>query len=452
MNQPLVNGSKTSAGHGTRKSQPKISVVPMIAATYFMVAGGPYGLEEVVEKTGYLATLLILVITPLLWSLPTAMMVSELATAIPEEGGFYIWVRRGMGRFWGFQETWLTLAGSVFEMALYPNLCVAYASRFMPGLQSGHRGLFLGFAMIALCTAWNILGARSVGEGSVWLNVALLAPFVALIVLALGMGRVGVPLSVPLRRVDLLGGVLIAMWNYMGWDNLSTIAGEVEAPQRTYSRAMFGAVVLVVVSYVLPVAAVARTGIDPNSWTAGGWVDVARLIGGETLAIAIALAGVIGAIGSFSALMLSFTRLPLVMADDGYLPRVVTRQHSRTGAPWVSISACAILWAVCYPLGFEKNLILDVLLTGLSILLEFWALVALRIREPELARPFRVPGGITGAIVIGLPPLALMAVAVLRNRKEFVGDTNGLVIGIVIIAAGVLLYFLSQMMQRRKAS
>ncbi len=91
------------------------------------------------------------------------------------------------------------------------------------------------------------------------------------------------------------------------------------------------------------------------------------------------------------------------------------------------------------------------LLTGLSILLEFWALVALRIREPELARPFRVPGGITGAVVIGLPPLALMAVAVLRNRKEFVGDTNGLVLGIVIIAAGVLLYFLSQMVRRRKA-
>lgn len=422
----------------------------MIAATYFMVAGGPYGLEEVVQKTGYLATLLILLVTPLLWSLPTAMMVSELATAIPEEGGFYIWVRRGMGRFWGFQETWLTLAGSVFEMALYPNLCVAYASRFMPGLQSGHRGLLLGFAMIAFCTAWNILGARSVGEGSVWLNVALLAPFVALIVLALGMGRGGMPASVPLRQVDLLGGVLIAMWNYMGWDNLSTIAGEVEAPQRTYSRAMFGAVLLVVVSYVLPVAAVARTGIDPNSWTTGGWVDVAKLIGGETLAIAIALAGVIGAIGSFSALMLSFTRLPLVMAEDGYLPRGVTRLHPRTGAPWVAITVCAILWAVCYPLGFEKNLILDVLLTGLSILLEFWALVALRIREPNLARPFRVPGGITGAVGIGLPPLALMVVAVARNRNEFFGNTNGLVIGLVIIAAGVLLYFFSRMVQRRK--
>jgi amino acid transporter len=452
LKQSSARASKTNVGNRTVKGLRKISVVPMIAATYFMVAGGPYGLEEVVEKTGYLATLLILVVTPLLWSLPTAMMVSELATAIPEEGGFYIWVRRGMGRFWGFQETWLTLAGSVFEMALYPNLCVAYASRFLPGLQLGHRGLFLGFAMIALCTAWNIAGARSVGDGSVWLNVALLAPFVALIVLALGMGRGGMPVSVPLRHVDFLGGVLIAMWNYMGWDNLSTIAGEVEAPQRTYSRAMFGAVLLVVVSYVLPVAAVARTGINPNSWTTGGWVDVAQLIGGATLGVAIALAGVIGAIGSFSALMLSFTRLPLVMAEDGYLPRVVTRQYSRTGAPWVAICACAIFWAACYPLGFEKNLILDVLLTGLSILLEFWALVALRVREPGLARPFRVPGGTSGAVFIGLPPLALMVLAVVRNRNEFVGDTNGLVIGIVIIAAGVLLYFLSGLIQRKKAA
>ncbi|MGA7796106.1 MAG: APC family permease [Candidatus Acidiferrales bacterium] len=434
------------------KSVAKISVVPMITATYFMVAGGPYGLEDIVQKTGYAATLLILVITPLLWSLPTAMMVSELATAIPEEGGFYIWVRRGMGRFWGFQETWLTLAGSVFEMALYPNLCIDYIGQFMPGLVAGHRGLILGFAMIALCTAWNVLGVRSVGEGSVWLNVALLAPFVALTILALGSGKfAGADAApVPLRHADLLGGVLIAMWNYMGWDNLSTIAGEVEKPQRTYSRAMFGAVLLVVVSYLIPVGAIARTGIDPNRWTTGGWVDIGQIVGGETLAIAIALAGVIGAIGSFGALMLSFTRLPMVMAEDGYLPRIFTRRDARTGAPWVAILACAILWAICFPLGFEKSLILDVLLTGLSILLEFWALVALRVREPELARPFRVPGGMAGAVAIGVPPLALMIAAFARNRTELVGSTNELVIGIVVIVAGVGLYFLSRVIPRKK--
>jgi len=437
--------TRATDNNGGLKNAAKISVVPMITATYFMVAGGPYGLEDIVQKTGYAATLVILVITPLLWSLPTAMMVSELATAIPDEGGFYIWVRRGMGRFWGFQETWLTLAGSVFEMALYPNLCIDYIGQFMPALVSGHRGLILGFAMIALCTAWNVLGVRSVGEGSVWMNVALLAPFVALTILALGSGKSAGAAPVPLRHADLLGGVLIAMWNYMGWDNLSTIAGEVEKPERAYSRAMFGAVVLVVVSYLIPVGAVARTGIDPNRWTTGGWVDIGQIVGGETLAIAIALAGVIGAIGSFGALMLSFTRLPLVMAEDGYLPRVFARRDARTGAPWVAILVCAILWAICFPLGFEKSLILDVMLTGLSILLEFWALVALRVREPELARPFRVPGGMAGAVALGVPPLALMIAAVARNRTELVGSTNELVIGVVVIAAGVALYFLSRM-------
>lgn len=424
----------------------------MIAATYFMVAGGPYGLEDVVQKTGYAATLLILMITPLLWSVPAAMMVSELATAIPEEGGFYIWVRRGMGRFWGYQETWLTLAGSVFEMALYPNLFVDYLGRLAPSLVAGHRGLALGFAMIAFCTAWNILGAGAVGEASVVLNVALLLPFVALVAVALAMGHAKAgAASIPLRHADLLGGILIAMWNYMGWDNLSTIAGEVKDPQKTYSRAMLGAVLLVIVSYLLPVAAVARTGVDPNLWTTGGWVDIGRIVGGESLAVAIAAAGVIGAIGTFGALMMSFTRLPAVMAEDGYLPRIFTRQDRRTGVPWVAILACAGFWALCYPLGFERSLLLDVLLTGLSILLEFWALVALRIREPELPRPYRVPGGIFGAVAVGLPPLALMIAATVRNSRELAGNTNQLVVGIAVVAAGAVLYFLSALLRRRNA-
>jgi len=449
----LSASASTSAKGGTGfAAVRKMTVVPMIAATYFMVAGGPYGLEDIVQKTGYQATLLILLITPLLWSIPTAMMVSELATAIPEEGGFYIWVRRGMGRFMGYQETWLTMAGSVFEMALYPNLFVAYIARFAPGLVAGYRGLAIGFAMIALCAAWNIFGSRAVGDGSVLLNVALLLPFAVLVIFAVSHGHSNSAGAVPLRHADFLGGILIAMWNYMGWDNLSTIAGEVEAPQRTYTRAMFGAVILVVAGYLLPVAAVAQIGLDPNRWTTGGWVDVGRIVGGQALALAIAMAGILGAVGSFGALMMSFTRLPVVMAEDGYLPKIFARRHARTGAPWVAVVACALFWALCYPLGFERSLILDVLLTGLSILLEFWALVALRIREPNLARPYRVPGGTIGAILIGLPPLALIVAALVRNSRESVGSTNELVVGATVVVAGVAMYFLTRAFQRKKAA
>ena len=428
-----------------------MTVIPMIAATYFMVSGGPQGLEDIVQKTGYGATLLILVITPLVWSVPTALMVSELATAIPEEGGFYVWVRRGLGPFLGYQEAWLSLTGSIFEMALYPNLFVDYLGRFAPGLVAGERGLIIGLAMIAVCTVWNLAGVRAMSDGSIALNVALLVPFAVLAIVALSHGQSVAAAAPPLKHPDLLGGVLIAMWNYMGWDNLSTIAGEVQSPQRSYTRAMFGALALVVATYLLPVAAVARTGLDPNAWTDGGWVDAGRLVGGHALAVAIAVAGVLGAVGSFGALMMSFSRLPGAMAADGYLPKVFTRTN-RAGMPWVAIVVSAVLWAACYPLGFERSLILDVLLTGLSILLEFWALVALRIREPDLTRPYRVPGGTLGVALIGLPPLVLMIVTLVRNRREMIGSTNELTIGAVVIAAGVIAYFVSARVHARRSA
>jgi amino acid transporter len=441
-----------SPGRPAKSASAKLTLLPMIAATYFIVAGGPYGLEDIVHKTGYRATLLILVLTPLLWSVPAAMMVSELATSIPEEGGFYVWVRRGLGPFWGYQETWLSLAGSVFEMALYPNLFVDYIGQLAPPLVAGHRSLWLGFGMIALCTFWNLIGSRAVGEGSILLNIVLLSPFAVLIAFALFHHPPGIPRAAPLLHADLLGGILIAMWNYMGWDNMSTVAGEVDHPQRTYSRTMLGALLLVVLTYFAPVAAVARTGLDPNAWVTGGWVDVGRIIGGEALAVAITIAGVIGAIGTFGGLMMSFTRLPSVMAADGFLPKVFTRESRRTRTPWVSVIVCALFWALCFPLGFQHSLMLDVLLTGLSILLEFWALAALRIREPDMPRPYRVPGGLFGAVAIGLPPLALMIATLVRNSDELVGSTSQLFIGLAIILAGAALYFFSLLFRPKTRS
>jgi len=429
----------------------KLTLVPLIAATYFMVSGGPYGMEDVVQMAGYSGALFILVLTPLLWSVPTAMMVGELASAIPEEGGFYIWVQRGMGNFWGFQEVWLSLAGSIFEMALYPTLFVDYLGHFAPVFTTGYRGYLIGFAMIAACTWWNIRGARSVGNSSTLIGLVMLSPFLVLTLLGFfhKFTSAGAQLeATPISHVDILGGILIAMWNYMGWDNASTIAGEVDRPQRNYPRAMWITVVLVALSYLLPVGGLSRAGIDPNSWTTGGWVDAGRLLGGEWLAAALAIGGLLCAIGAFNALMLSFSRLPLVMAEQGVLPKIFSRTHPVTGAPYVAIYVCAIGWAGCMFLGFERLVILDILVTGLSIMLEFWALIGLRIREPQLPRPYRVRGGLLGVIALGLPPLALMIAAVVRNHSERIAfsigshnfDISALTVGLLFIALGPLLY------------
>src|SRR5262249_37221163 len=188
-----------------------------------MVSGGPYGLEELIAQAGYSRALVILLITPLAWSLPTALMVGELASALPAEGGFYIWVRRALGPFWGFQEAWLSLAASVFDMAIYPTLFVCYAARLWPAAGTAMGKQLVGTTMIAACAAWNVRGARAVGGGALVLGAALLAPFLALVVLA--FVHPGSPsASAASPSGPLLAGILIAMWNYMGWDNASTIA------------------------------------------------------------------------------------------------------------------------------------------------------------------------------------------------------------------------------------
>jgi amino acid transporter len=421
----------------------KLTLLPLIAATYFMVAGGPFGLEDIVSKSGYAGAILIILITPLIWALPTALMVSEMASTLPRQGGYYTWVTRAISPFWGFQEAWLSLVGSIFDMAIYPTLFVGYLGHFAPAITAGSRGFWIGVALVAASALWNLLGASAIGESSVWLGVLLLSPFALLSVAGVAHGaaagaHIGQP--VPLRNVDFLGGILIAMWNYMGFDNTSTVAGEVENPRRTYPLAMAGAVLLIAVTYVLPVAAVATTGLDPNSWSTGGWADVGRtVLGGAlgaVLALAITAGGMIGAAGTLNALTMALSRLPAVMADDGYLPKLLARLNPRTGAPTVAIAACAIAWAAALQFSFTKLIMLDVLLTGLSILLEFAALVALRIREPELARPYRVPGGLAGAIGLGIFPLLLLVLTVVRNKAEPVGPINALEFGGLLIALG----------------
>ena len=435
----------------------RVTLWPLVGAIYLIVAGGPFGLEDIVGSSGYVGAILILLITPLIWSLPTALMVSELSSAIPEDGGYYRWVARGMGCFWGFQEGWLSLTGSIFDMAIYPTLFVSYMSRIAPSLVSGHRGILIGIVMIAACAVWNMFGAGAVGRSSLVMTLLLLAPFAVLSVYAvMHTGSFAAQSATPLSHGDFLAGLLVAMWNYMGWDNSTTIAGEVDRPQRTYPLAMAIGVILVALTYVLPIGAVALTGLDPNRWTTGGWPDVARAIipasfERDGLALTLTAAGMLGALGTLNALTLVYSRLPAVMAEDGFLPRGMVKRTQRTYAPWVSILVCAGAWALCLGLNFSKLVMLDVLLTGLSILLEFAALVALRMREPEMPRPYRVPGGMPGAIAIGLPPLALLVLAVIRNEAEPVGPMNALQLGCLIILAGVGCYFVAARFRSRSA-
>src|SRR5258707_3123080 len=216
-------------------------------------------------------------------------------------------------------------------MAIYPTLFVFYLKQMSPWFGLGNHGVYAGLFVVVTCAILNLAGIRVVGITSLWLFFLLSAPFALIVVMApFKMASLAEAHAARAATgLGLLGGVLVAMWNYMGWDNASTIAQEVERPQRTYPRAMIAAVVLVALTYVLPFVAVYLTGIPASVFGGdGSWATVAGAMGGkilgfEWLRFLIVLGGMMSAFGMFNALVMSYSRLPLAMARDGILPNGV---------------------------------------------------------------------------------------------------------------------------------
>lgn len=415
-----------------------------------MVSGGPYGLEDIIGMAGFGGAILLLALVPLFWSLPTALMIGELASAIPDEGGFYIWVKRALGRFWGFQEAWLSLAASIFDMAIYPTTFTLYLGTVFPAAVAGHRGFLLKLSIVIISTLWNLRGAVAVGRGSVKMMAVSLSPFVILILVALWKilhGGLHLAGAGAIHR-DLGAALSVTMWNYMGWDNASTIAQEVDEPQRNYPRAMFASALTVMLVYMLPLIAVWAVGIPASRFSTGAWADAAALLAGSWLAFAVVGAGSLDGLGTFNALTLTLTRLPYAMAEDGLLPRVLRRRTAR-GVPWVSVLLCALCWALALGLNFERLISIDLVLYGGALILEFIALVALRFSEPSLERPFRVPGGNAGAILCGIGPTVLIAFALYAARDERVAGLNALLFSAIVAVGGAIIYAIAEIFHRR---
>ena len=436
-----------------KPAQRKMRMLPLIAATYFMVSGGPYGIEDILGGAGFAWAIAVLLLLPLFWSLPTALMIGELASAIPAEGGFYIWVRRALGPFWGYQESWLSLSASIFDMALYPSIFVLYLGEFNPALTNGWKAYAWKVGVVVLCCLWNLRGAPEVGEDSVGLGALLLAPFAVFVLLGLWRALTQHPAVVwsqPATGSSAFStAVLVALWNYMGWDNASTVAQEVEYPQRTYPRAMIGATLLTTVTYILPLAAMALGGLSANGFSTGDWTTAARNLGGPVLGIAIVVGGCITGIGMFNALVMSYTRLPVAMAEDGILPRVLARRNGQ-GVPWVSVLVCGVAWALALNLPFERLISIDLVLYGTSLLLEFVALAVLRVREPELKRPFKV-GNFSVACLLGVGPAVLIAYALYVSRGEKVmGSVSALLFAGAVAVCGLPLYWITNAIKARR--
>ncbi|MEI7438380.1 MAG: APC family permease, partial [Thermoleophilia bacterium] len=236
----------------------QLRLIPLIGVMFFTVSGGAYGLEDMVSLSGPGLAIMLLLALPIFYSLPSALIVAELGSTIPVEGGYYQWVKAGMGRFWGYQEAFWSWLTTWVDMAIYPVLFAEYLAVYWKPVGAGEMVFFsIGSAqfdlhwVVCLALIWpltylNIRGARAVGDSSLIFMVILLIPFVILV--AIGLPQLiseGInpltPVAPPgVTVASAIGaGIWIGMWNYLGWDGLSTVAGEIENPKRNFPIALF---------------------------------------------------------------------------------------------------------------------------------------------------------------------------------------------------------------------
>lgn len=433
----------------------------IVSVIFFNVCGGAYAVEEILAAGPGFAVLLMLV-TPLVWSAPIALICAELGTAIPEEGGYYAWSKRALGPFGAFCQGWWAWLYTFVDIGLYPTMFCDYLAYFVPDV--GEDGNFWLRRGVMLVMIWsfvllNLCGSATIGNLAKGATLLVLSPFVMLVLIGLWRGCTSgfahSPVTPFVSGGASIGSALAAaiplvLWNYMGWDSISPIAGEMQNPQRDYPRALLIAALLIAACYAAPaLLTMAMLGPDDMTWTSGAWSNAAEKIGGHWLGAFLSAMGMLSAIGLYAALVLVYSRVPFVMGRDGCLPKALMKTNRRD-APWVSLIVSGVFYSVvvCAFRDLEELASADVTIYAAVMSLELLSFLMLRWREPNLSRPFRVPGGwpVAGVLCV-LPLLCIGAGAYYRVQEDGVWKVVGL--ALVIMASGPALYPLAAWWHRK---
>ena len=414
----------------------KLRPLQLAAIIFLTISGGPYGLESLLDYVGANAAILLLIITPLLWDIPTIFAVMELNSMMPVAGGYYQWVKRAMGLRFAWYEGWWTWLYTFVDLAIYPVLFVEYLCFFFPQAQAYKIPVCL--VIIWSSAFLNIRGIQVVGKYSVFLGAIVLTPFFILFFyfLSHSSGSLSIPApSLQGIKLPALGlGLYTVMWNFLGWDNVTTYADEVANPIRTYLISAATAFLLIFAVYFITILISIHSGIDHTVLSEQGFPALGKMIGGQWLGALIAAGGMASGLGLYSAVLLSVSRVPKVMADDELLPKKLHNLHPKFKTPYISIIACSLVVSLMIILTFADLLIIDVILYGAALFLEFITLIIFRKRFPDEHRPFKIPLNIAGLCIMIAIPFGVYVIALIGAFND-----SGGAIWTVLLAFGILL-------------
>ena len=438
-NHSRVATEKTpaAAARPIRSVAAKAGLFSFVFVMYSYTTAGPFGLEDQVTTSGPGLTLIYHLLIPFFWCIPISLVAAELTTAMPIEGGFYRWSRAAFGDLWGFLAGWWNWCASFLLGASAAVLFTDYVTFFFPEV-AGWKHYLVCVLLIALIAYINVRGIGMVGRLATVLEIAILLPVAAMCLMSVRLWHHN-PFSplLPSNRstFEVFGvGLALGIWLYSGYEQLSTVAEEVEDPQRTYPRALAWVVPLSMATYFVPTACALAALNDWQLWKTGYFSEAARLIGGPWLGLTVTLAAAVASIALLNSTVLTTTRMPFALAEDGYLPQFLTRKHPRFATPWIAILFSAGIYCSVAWVSFTRLIAVYAWLRIATSILTVLSLWHLRVTEPHMKRPFQVPWGRAGLVYAVVAPVLMSVVALLAS------DKFGLLWGPVILGLGVAVY------------
>jgi len=425
------------AQYGLKQYEMKTSTV--VFMIFCLCAAGAYGIEEMIPQAGPGLTLVMLIVLPFIWSTPMGLVAAELGSALPQEGGYYKWVQRACGEFWGFQAGWWRTISVYFDNTIYVVLAGSYLGSVLH-LSALQEYLFKA-SIVIVFTYINIRGIRDVGAVSTAISILVLMAFgmVAAVGFAQWQTNPFVPFIPPdqtlLQSVGY--GLAIGMWVYSGYESMSTVAGEIKDPQ-VIPRATMITVPLIMAVYILPTMGGLASLGHWSDWASEGGLtygDVVTQVA-PALGIFFVFVAVIAQFSIFNTYIASGSRGFFALAEDNLAPRILVRCSKDRGVPYVAVLSLGIFSLIACMFPFSVIVVVDVMLFMSAYALIFISACILRIKEGDLPRPFRVPIGTKAFIAMCIPALIIIFVAF------FINGTDYFVGGMAAIVTGPIMYFI----------
>lgn len=402
------------------------------------VCAGCFGMEDMVGSSGPGLTLVMIIIIPIIWAMPIALVCAEMGAAYPEQGGYYVWIKKSLNPFWGycaaFWRTWIWYLNSGILIVLAMDYVVGFFNLNRTGYLIVCAIILIGIAVI------NIVGLKAVSWMSLLFLIMIMVPFGLLVIF--GVFHIQHNPMQPFfnpyesNTSNIAYAIVLGVWMYGAFESPAGYAGEISNFRKIFPKALGITVVAMTLTYFLPMIVGLSAVGNWELWGESGGanaitvVDLCEAVGGHALGVAMLISAMCSNIIQVNDNMAATTRIPAIIAEDGLAPRFFLKLHKTRKTPVGSIIfTCALAYVVICVGHFSMLIEFQSFVFFATYIMLMVAIIASRIKQPDLERPFRIPIGTLGLTLYAIPVFLICIYCIIFCSKAAI-------IGAVIFGLG----------------